>query len=226
MNLFIIVFFFCLGTVFPELFHADNSTASAPANTVMYSIIGSCAFAVFEAFCLCSFGTTLAKYMYGISIRRMDEERISFMAALQRSLAVSFRGLAVGLPLILLITLARAYKTLKKERHTSWDRDFKWMTIHRELSVQRWLAIVIAWAVLLSIYILLIAAGSGAFGAAPSFAPTPAYPARSTMGSNSVPIYTGYNGLAVYVDVQLASLTQRMQIDTGAAITTIPKSVA
>ncbi len=158
--IFLLIGGLLLGVAFPELFET-TSTSSKTGNDYLYSMVGLGVYAIFEAICLNVFGTTFGKFLYGIRIGAQEGDQIAFSTALKRSLAVWIRGLAFGIPLFALITLYVAYRTLWKDGQTSWDRDFKCVVVHKELSALRWLAIAITWVLLLSVYAILIVVGSG-----------------------------------------------------------------
>lgn len=77
-----------------------------------------------EAILLSYFGSTPGKWLLGIIIRDSKGQKIIFTEALARTLLVWWRGLAIGIPVISLITLVYAYKRfIEKKGMTSWDRD-------------------------------------------------------------------------------------------------------
>jgi uncharacterized RDD family membrane protein YckC len=156
LYIFILVFFFFLGIAFPELFAADRT--SERQNEYLYAFIGVAAYSIFETFCLNVFGTTFGKLIYGIRLASKVDDQIAFAVALKRSLAVWARGMGLGIPIVTLVTLIVAYRTLLKDGQTTWDRDFNLVVRHRELSVLRWVGVAVAWLLLLSIYAVLIGA--------------------------------------------------------------------
>jgi uncharacterized RDD family membrane protein YckC len=158
LYLFVLIFFFFLGVAFPELFAANQPRENSRDYDFFYAFIGIAAYVVFETFCLNVFGQTLGKFLYGIQLRPKIGDRIEFTTALKRSLAVWVRGMGLGIPIIAFITLIVAYRTLTKERQTTWDRDFNLAVTHAELSIFRWLIIAIVWTLLLSVWVLLVAA--------------------------------------------------------------------
>jgi uncharacterized RDD family membrane protein YckC len=153
---FILVFFFFLGIVFPELFAADRT--SGRQSEYVYAFIGVAAYSIFETFCLNVFGTTFGKLIYGIRVTSKVDTQITFTVALKRSLAVWVRGMGLGIPIVTLVTLVVAYRTLLKDGQTTWDRDFNLVLRHRQLSGLRWFGVAAVWFLLLSIYAVLIAA--------------------------------------------------------------------
>jgi uncharacterized RDD family membrane protein YckC len=160
MYIFVLIFFLFLGIVFPELFATTQTPTTTRENDYLYSLFGTAAYTVYEAICLNVFGITFGKFLYGIQIKAKEDDGIAFSIALKRALAVWFRGLGLGIPFVTLITLFVAYRTLLKDRQTSWDRDFSCRIFHREFSVLRWFVIGITWFLLLSVYAILIEIGS------------------------------------------------------------------
>jgi uncharacterized RDD family membrane protein YckC len=158
--LFALVFFSILGVIFPELFQTTQSQATTHGQDYAYSILGLGAYAVFETICLNTFGVTFGKFLYRIHIEIKELNQIPFSIALKRSLAVWFRGLALGIPLLNIITFTVAYRTLLKEGQTSWDHDFGCLISHQHISVPRWIIIAVAWLLLLSVWVILMVLGS------------------------------------------------------------------
>jgi hypothetical protein len=110
---------------------------------------------VFEAFCLNIFGVTFGKFLYGIRLTRLANEQISLAIAFKRSLAVWVRGLGLGIPIVALFTLITAYRTLMKDRQTTWDRDFECAIIHRNFTLLRGVIVTFVWALVIATYVLL-----------------------------------------------------------------------
>jgi hypothetical protein len=160
LYIFMLVFFFVLGVVFPELFEATPGQPATPGNDYLYSFVGLAAYTVFEAISLNVFGITFGKLLYGIKIRMKDGDDIALFTALKRAIFVWLRGLGLGFPLVTLATLIVAYRSLREHGQTSWDRDCNCLILHRELSILRWFVIAITWALLLSTYVILIALGA------------------------------------------------------------------
>lgn len=149
---FYLFFFFFLGVAFPRVFESSDKSLD-----VVYAIFGSAAYAVFEGFCLNVFGTSLGKRLYGIKLTRTDKDGFILPVAFKRSFAVWVRGLGIGIPIVAIVTLIVAYRTLKREKQTSWDRDFQCITAHSELSALRWISIVAVWLLVLAVYVFLVA---------------------------------------------------------------------
>jgi len=159
LYIFILVFFFILGLIFPEFFQGPQTQGSERANDYAFTVLGSGAYVLFEAICLNTFGGTFGKFLYGVGIALEGERHIPFPKALKRALSVWVRGLGFGIPIVSLFTLSVAYRTLSRERQTSWDRDFHFSITPHRLSVFRWLCIGVAWLLLFCVVLILIAFG-------------------------------------------------------------------
>jgi uncharacterized RDD family membrane protein YckC len=155
--IFILIFFFLLVVIFPELFQGSQSQSTARGNDYFLWFLGLAAYVIFETICLNAFGGTFGKFLYGIEITLKESGGIPFSIALKRALAVWFRGLGLGIPLITLITLNVAYRSLLKDGEASWDRDFNCLITHRQLSKLRWLVIAIVWCFFVSVSVILVA---------------------------------------------------------------------
>jgi RDD family/GYF domain 2 len=155
LYIFYLFFFFFLGITFPRMFEGYDKSLDA-----LFAIFGMAAYAVFEGFCLNVFGTSLGKRLYGIKLTRADKDGFILSVAFKRSFAVWVRGLGIGIPIVAIITSIVAYRTLKREKQTSWDRDFQCITTHSELSALRWISIVAVWLLIPVVYVFLIALAS------------------------------------------------------------------
>ena len=161
LSVFVLVTSVGLGLLFPELFNGGHSgNASDKGFDYLYSILILAIYSVVEAVWLNAFGGTLGKRLYGISITRPTYTQIGFKSALQRSMAVYVRGLAFGIPLFSLFTLASAYRSLGRNGKTSWDQDFGFSIFHKRVSAFRWFGIAVAWLFLISVWVGLIYLGT------------------------------------------------------------------
>jgi uncharacterized RDD family membrane protein YckC len=111
---FTLIFFLVLGALFPELFASDQAT-SRREYEYLYWLVGFGAYTIFETILLNVFGTTLGKVLYRIRLRDLEGKKFGFTIALKRSLAVWVRGFGFGIPLVTLITLLVAFRTLRTE---------------------------------------------------------------------------------------------------------------
>ncbi len=107
-----------------------------------------------EATLLSSWGTTPGKWLLKIKLNGSGE-KIDFSSALNRSFAVWFRGLGIGIPIISLFTLISAHNRLKNEGITSWDREGNFTVSHGKVGIIRSIAAIFIFI----IFFIFLAAG-------------------------------------------------------------------
>ncbi len=133
----------------------------APNSTIFNSNIGSTilmllVWAAAEPFVLVHFENTPGKALLNMHLRTQEGRSLTLEQAVHRSLRVWFFGLAGGLPLISLFTMAAARKKLVQEGSTSWDREGGIVVAHGEIGPGR----VAGIAVFLCFYFLVSVVGS------------------------------------------------------------------
>lgn len=102
-----------------------------------------------ETVLLASWGTTPGKWMLSTTVRTDRGAKLDGWAALSRSLDVWLRGLGVGIPLISLFTMIKAYNRLKAGNETLWDANGSFVVSHEPLRTDRLarvVLVVLAWA--------------------------------------------------------------------------------
>lgn len=67
------------------------------------------------------FSTTPGKALLNIKVRKNDGKNLSFADAIERNAYVFFNGLALGIPLITMISQAYQFNRLSKKHSTSYD---------------------------------------------------------------------------------------------------------
>ncbi|UFH59466.1 RDD family protein [Sulfurovum mangrovi] len=77
-----------------------------------------------EANIISSFGTTPGKKLLGITVFRNNGEYLDYKRSLKRTFTLWFKGLALSLPIISLITLIMAYNRYTDHGITSWDEAY------------------------------------------------------------------------------------------------------
>ena len=90
-----------------------------------------------EAFCISKFRTTPGRTLFKISLTHKSGKPINFSDALNRTWLVIFRGLAIYLPVIYIISGCIAYRNLMKYGKTSWDKDGGYIISHQKIGVDR-----------------------------------------------------------------------------------------
>lgn len=76
-------------------------------------------------------GSSIGKWIFGIRVTKPDGTPIGLINGVFRDLEVWVKGLALGIPLINLITLYMSYSKLKKEGSTTWDQSQGYVVTHR-----------------------------------------------------------------------------------------------
>lgn len=76
-----------------------------------------------ESLLLSCFGTTLGKWILGISVTNIDDEKLSFTEAYERCVRVIFSGYGLGIPVYELYRQWKSYKTCKSGEPLSWEEN-------------------------------------------------------------------------------------------------------
>lgn len=105
------------------------------ANVVLYLI-----WLPAEALLLSLFGTTPAKWLFGIRIEHPGGNLLSLAEALNRSFLVFVQGVGFGIPFVALFTQLFAYRWLTKTGTTLWDTSANAVMLHKKWGVFRSLA--------------------------------------------------------------------------------------
>jgi len=106
-------------------------------------LINLVAYIFFEGILLSTLGTTLGKMLFKVSLQDAQGKKLSFIAALKRTFLVYFRGLALLLPLISIITLIYSYISLKSSGTTSWDKECHTVVSHQKIGALHIIAAII-----------------------------------------------------------------------------------
>ncbi|MDO5679896.1 MAG: RDD family protein, partial [Pelistega sp.] len=110
------------------------------------------AFIIIESIFLSCFGTTPAKYCFGIKVLAADGQKLKFSTSLKRTFYMLFFGCALNLPLLPIITQILSYFRLKNKGITLWDEKTGAVVTHKKWGVIR--AILCISITLLSLFIL------------------------------------------------------------------------
>ena len=134
--------------------------AKAVENPIVAYIMLYLVWLLAEALLLSLFGTTPAKWLFGITVEHPGGNLLSFSEALNRSFLVFVQGLGFGIPLVSLFTQFFAYRRLTKTGTTLWDTSVDAVVLHKKWGVVR--ALVCAGAVfgMLLLFIALNATGN------------------------------------------------------------------
>jgi hypothetical protein len=95
-----------------------------------------------EALLLYAIGTTPGKWLFKIQLISATGASPTFPDAFSRSVAVWWRGLGAGFPLVSLFTLMTAHKRLTERGITSWDADNRINVVHGQIGLVRGFAAV------------------------------------------------------------------------------------
>ena len=93
------------------------------------------------------FGTTLGKKLYAIRIEGEAGGKPTLRQAVSRMLSVWFRGMALGIPLVSLLTFYLGYKTLTEDGAVPWDEVAKTNVRHGAIGKGRIIALAIMWVI-------------------------------------------------------------------------------
>jgi len=132
---------FAFSATMPEQAAALAKAIENPiiASVVLY-LIGLPA----EAMLLSLFGTTPAKWLFGIRIAHPGGNLMSFSAALNRSFMVFVQGVGFGIPFVALFTQLFAYRRLTNTGTTLWDTSANAEVLHKKWGVFRALGCTVA----------------------------------------------------------------------------------
>ena len=128
--------------------------AKAIENPIIASVVLYLIWLPAEALLLSLFGTTPAKWLFGIRVAHPGGNLLSFAAALNRSFLVFVQGVGFGIPFVALFTQLFAYRRLTKTGTTLWDTSTTSVVLHKKWGVFRALACT---AAVFSVLILMSA---------------------------------------------------------------------
>lgn len=133
--------------------------AKAIENPIIASVVLYLIWLPADALLLSLFGTTPAKWLFGIRVAHPDGNLLSFAAALTRSFLVFVQGVGLGIPFVALFTQLFAYRRLTKTGTTLWDTSTTAVVLHKKWGVFRALACTAAVFAVLILMSALNAAG-------------------------------------------------------------------
>lgn len=91
-------------------------------NPIIAAVLAYLLWVPIEGALLANFGTTPAKWVFGIRVLKANGQKLMFAEALQRAAFVCIYGDGFGIPIVALFSRAYAYNKLKKTGTTKWDR--------------------------------------------------------------------------------------------------------
>jgi len=113
-------------------------------NPIIASIVLYLIWLPAESLLLSLFGTTPAKWLFGIRVEHPRGNLLSFTEALNRSFLVFVQGVGFGIPVVALFTQLFAYRRLTKTGTTLWDTSANAVVLHKKWGVFRVLACTVA----------------------------------------------------------------------------------
>ncbi|MBT3341127.1 MAG: DUF4339 domain-containing protein [Planctomycetes bacterium] len=96
-----------------------------------------------DAFCISRWGATPGRWLMRTRIYTSNGMLLPYKIAVQRNIAVTLRGMALGLPLVSLLFMMLAYKELTERGMTSWDREMGSSVSHHQIGGGRVLLTVV-----------------------------------------------------------------------------------
>ena len=97
-----------------------------------------------EATLLSTAGNTPARFLFGISVRTISGQKLSFSQALSRSFQVLLKGVGLGIPFVSIFTQIFAYRRLVRTGTTLWDTANDSVVSHKEWGTGRALLCTLA----------------------------------------------------------------------------------
>lgn len=133
--------------------------AKAVENPIVASVVLYLIWLPAEAVLLSLFGTTPAKWLFGIKVAHPGGRFLSLSESLNRSFLVFVQGVGFGIPFVALFTQLFAYRRLTKTGTTLWDTSTSAMVLHKKWGVFRALVCTAAVFAVLILISALNAAG-------------------------------------------------------------------
>ena len=130
---------FISGLLFPEKVEGITHNAN---NLIIAYLLLAIIWMLIEAVLLSTVGNTPGRWLFGISVRTTSGGILSFNQALERSWGVLLKGMALGIPFVLLVTQYFAYKRLTNTGTTLWDAETDCIVTHINWSTARTMACV------------------------------------------------------------------------------------
>lgn len=107
----------------------ENSTE--PENRV-FDVMATVFLAAFLSAAFIGFlGTSIGKWIFGIKVTDLHNKPIGFKRAWSRELKVWFRGLGLGIPVVVFFTCLSGYQNLIRNGQTTWDEEMQLKVSYR-----------------------------------------------------------------------------------------------
>lgn len=89
---------------------------------VICSILSTMVWVFIEPIFLSYFGATIGKWLFRIRVRDQAGNKLTYYSAFKRSVLVCVKGMALGIPIIYLLTCIKGYSDLTIYGMTAWDK--------------------------------------------------------------------------------------------------------
>ena len=155
--LLLLLLIFALSATMPE---QAAGFAKAIENPIIAGVVLYLVWVPAESVFLSLFGTTPAKWLFGIRVAHPSGALLSFPEALNRSFLVFLQGVGLGIPFVALFTQLFAYRRLTKTGTTLWDTSAGAVVLHKKWGVVRALVCTAAVFAVLILMGALNAAGN------------------------------------------------------------------
>lgn len=136
--------------------------AAGVNNALVLNVIGVILAVLPSALLIGATGRTFGKLIFGLKVSNARGRAPGFLRAFKREAQVLVQGLALGIPLIALVTFIGGYNKLHNQGHTDWDAGNDLTTWYRRPTILHWLLMVTGIALWLSIVAVVYAAGRDA----------------------------------------------------------------
>lgn len=102
-----------------------------------------------EALIISLTATTPGKWLFNIYVLDKYGNRLNYKTSLRRSFLVFYRGLGLGIPLITIFTLMKAYGNLTTNVFTSWDIDCGTVAISKKVGASK---VIVSAAIIIALF--------------------------------------------------------------------------
>lgn len=99
--------------------------------------------------------SSAGKWLFGVRVLNNEYKPIGFKLAFKRELMVLYRGIAFHIPFILCIAEFIAYKELRKNGITTWDRDLDCIVLHKYMSFWQVILCIVGFIFVLGAFMLI-----------------------------------------------------------------------
>ncbi len=113
----------CLFYIFLAVVCNKNVTMLNSAESFFYTFILLVMMLIFESVLLSVWGTTLGKWILGITVLDTSENRLSFSDSAYRTVKVMWYGMGLNIPIYNIVRGIKSYTTCSNNQVLPWDED-------------------------------------------------------------------------------------------------------